>query len=223
MLKKMLNKLKGSSYSTEITEPYKKIQINIQQMKENVGKSMLVTSPQFQDGKANVTANLAAAFAKQGNRVLLVDADIRNPTLHELFQISNRFGVTDFLKEEQQSEFFIYKTPLTDLYVLPTGKVPKNPSNVFYSKKVENMLKRFERAFDVIIIESPPFLPTADAQIIAEKCDDLILVIKEDETKSEDLKLTIKQLQSSKRNVLGIIYQKTNHKKMLQFFNRERF
>ncbi len=144
-------------------------------------------------------------FAKEGKRVLIVDADMRKPTLHSIFDLANQYGLSNTLTKkvlylESIQETFIYR-----LYVLPSGPVPLNPSELLSSEAMDLLIKSLEQYFDVIIFDAPPLLPVTDAQILSNKCDGTILVINSGTVNRADALKAKSILQASHANILGVI------------------
>ncbi|WP_334117574.1 CpsD/CapB family tyrosine-protein kinase, partial [Ligilactobacillus sp.] len=142
------------------TEQFNTIRTNIEfSSADEQFKSIMLTSSMASEGKSTVSANLAVAFARQGKNTLLVDADLRRPTLNATFSISDPKGLTNFLTEKDApANSFIYRTTVDHLSVMPSGPVPPNPSELIGSRKMAGLIKGLESAYDIIIYDAPPLL-----------------------------------------------------------------
>jgi len=135
-----------------------------------------VTSCVPGEGKSTIVANLAVSLAQSGKKVLLVDCDLRKPTIHKKFGISNASGLTSLLLKESTLEEAIYKVDIPNLGLIPSGPVPPNPSEILGSKKMGKILEDFKSYFDVILLDSPPVLVVSDLHVLASTLDGILLV-----------------------------------------------
>lgn len=180
-----------------ISEQYRTIRTNIQfSAVDSTIRSLMVTSSGPGEGKSTTVANLAIVFAQQEKKVLLIDADMRKPTVHYTFQLHNNVGLTNVLTKQAELSKAINKTEQENLFVLTSGPIPPNPAELLGSKSMEEMLEEAYQQFDMILFDTPPVLAVTDAQILANKCDGTLLVVSsgntemEAATKSKELLLT---------------------------------
>jgi succinoglycan biosynthesis transport protein ExoP len=147
-------------------------------------KTLLVTSPHGGDGKTTVAYNLAVAFAQQGSRVILLDADLRNPDLHRLFGCEKSPGLGDVSPAGSHIEVdgLVQHSSIKTLYILPAGNRPELPSEFFSSATFDEVLEMCANRFDYVVIDSPPILRVTDAAIIAKKVDGIITVLRSQAT-----------------------------------------
>ena len=160
------------------SESYRTVRTNVQfsSLDVPVG-SIVITSAQSREGKSTVAANLAVTMAQAGKRVLLVDADLRRPSLHRLFGLSNRHGLTDLLLNERRAvEDLALDTHVPGLQVLPSGPQPPNPSEALGSRRMRQVLEEMRQIADVVILDSPPLLAVADGLVLGATVDAAILV-----------------------------------------------
>lgn len=139
--------------------------------------SMLVTSAYPSEGKTITATNLATVLAQGGDSVLIVDADLRRPRIHKSFKIDNAKGLTNLLIGEASMDEVIQKSPIENLYILPSGPIPPNPSELLGSKSMDELVEKLRGKYDRIIFDSPPMVAVTDARIIATKVDGCICVI----------------------------------------------
>jgi protein-tyrosine kinase len=196
-----------------ISEQYRTIRTNIQfsSVDESI-RTILVTSSGPEEGKSTTVANLAVVFAQQGKKVLLIDADLRKPTVHYTFQLENTTGLTNVLTKQTQLEKAVVETLVDNLKVLPSGPIPPNPAELLGSKAMEDMLVAALEQFDIVIFDTPPVLAVTDAQILANRCDGTILVVGSGKTQIEPAVKSKELLLSSKGKLLGVVLNRKNAK-----------
>jgi protein-tyrosine kinase len=196
-----------------ISEQYRTIRTNIQfsSVDESI-RTILVTSSGPEEGKSTTVANLAVVFAQQGKKVLLIDADLRKPTVHYTFQLDNIAGLTNVLTKQTQLQKAAVTTLVDNLSVLSSGPIPPNPAELLGSKAMEEMLEAALEQFDIVIFDTPPVLAVTDAQILANKCDGTILVVGSGKTQIEPAVKSKELLLSSKGKLLGVVLNRKNAK-----------
>lgn len=194
--------------NSTITEQYRTIRSNIQFTSvDKELRTMVVTSSGPSEGKSTTAANLAVVFANSGKRVLLVDADLRKPTVALTFQIPNARGLSNLLGDrESDSKDYAQKTSIENLWVMPSGPKPPNPSEMLGSKRMEEVITELTQEFDLIIFDMPPVATVTDAQILAAKTDGTLLVVRERQTKKQNLIKAYDLLKIAKANILGVVY-----------------
>lgn len=181
--------------------------------------SLMVTSPGPGEGKSTTIANLAMVLAQAGNRVLLLDADLRRPNLHKLFQLPNSIGLTNaLLQHGDHLDDFIQDAGHNNLFVLTTGPIPPNPAELLGSERMREMLHILQERYDVLLIDSPPVLAVADAAILSNQVDGLILVASAGETRFDMLIRAIERLESVGTRPLGIVLNKLTERKSGQYY-----
>jgi protein-tyrosine kinase len=196
-----------------ISEQYRTIRTNIEfsSVDESIN-SVLVTSSAPGEGKSTTVANLAVVFAQQGKKVLLIDADLRKPTVHYTFQTDNLNGLTNVLTKQSTIEMAVSQTYVENLVVLTSGPIPPNPAELLGSKAMEDLLEAAKQEYDVVIFDTPPILAVTDAQILANKCDGTILVVNSGKTVIEPAVRAKELLLSSKGKLLGVVLNQKNAK-----------
>ena len=200
------------SSKSPISEQYRTLRTNIQYASvDKELKSIIVTSPNPGEGKSTTIANLAIVFAQQGKKVLLVDADLRKPTIHYTFNINNSKGLTNLLMKQTTLKNVIQQTPVLDLFILPSGTIPPYPAELLESEAMSQLMDRLKVDFDLVLFDTPPILAVADAQILANKCDGSILVVKSGSTEKERAIRAKDILLNSRSKLLGVVL---NNKRM---------
>jgi protein-tyrosine kinase len=189
-----------------ISEQYRTIRTNIQfsSVDESI-HSLLVTSSAPGEGKSTTVANLAIVFAQAGKKVLLIDGDLRKPTVHYTFRLHNNIGLTNVLTKQSTLDSAANKTEIENLYVMTSGPIPPNPAELLGSKAMDELLENAQQDFDIVIFDTPPVLAVTDAQILANKCNGTILVVNSGKTEIEPAMKAKELLLSSKGKLLGVV------------------
>ncbi len=197
---------------------FRNLRTNIQfRNADSEKKVMLVTSTMPGEGKSYVSANLAAAFAQIDKKVLIVDTDMRKGRQYSLFNLHPRPGISNFLSgvvdqdfvgQKENIENYIQETDVDNLYLIPAGSVPPNPSELLVSNKMKNIIERLKEHFDVVIFDAPPSLIVADALILARLVDFNILVCAQNTTRMEDLNKSKMAIENVGGKVAGVVLNK---------------
>lgn len=202
-LRQLIAKINPNS---PISEQYRTIRTNLQfaSVDKELG-SILVTSAAPSEGKSLTVANLAVVYAQQGKKILLIDADLRKPTVHYTFRLDNLTGLSTVLVGEEEFTEVIQDSDVENLSVLTSGPIPPNPSELLGSKRMEQFLEDASQFYDVIIIDSPPVLAVADAQILANVVDGSLLVVRSGQTEYEAAEKAKEALERTTSKLLGAV------------------
>jgi capsular exopolysaccharide synthesis family protein len=189
-----------------VSEAYRTLRTNItfSELDQEI-KKIMVTSPQSGEGRSTTIANLAVTYAQENKRVLLIDADLRKPSLHQFFQKTNFRGLTSILVNQIQAADAIQETEIPNLFFLPSGNIPPNPSDLLASKRMRALIEQLETEYDLILLDSPPALDLTDAQILSTMCDGVLLVINYGKVKRQVAQKVLLHLEHVKARVLGVI------------------
>ncbi|WP_100405493.1 CpsD/CapB family tyrosine-protein kinase [Bacillus solitudinis] len=189
-----------------IAEQYRSVRTNIQfaSLEENLQK-ILVTSAGPGEGKSTTVANLAVVFAQQGKRVLLVDADLRKPTVHYTFQTPNTLGLTNVLTGQSTFEGSVSRTDVEKLDLMTSGPIPPNPSELLGSRAMSRFMEEASTAYDFVFFDTPPVLAVADAQVLANQCDGSIFVVNSGKTDRAGALKAKELLTQAQAKVLGVV------------------
>lgn len=189
-----------------ISEQYRTIRTNLQfSFVDDQLRSILVSSAGPGAGKSITSANLAVVYAQQGMKVLLVDADMRKPTVHYTFRLANLRGFSNVLVGETPLESAVERTDVDNLHVLSSGPVPPNPSELLGSKRMVEVLNTMKQFYDIIIFDTPPALAVTDAKVLSSIVDGSLMVVRSGETNVEGAKRAIDILKDSPSKFLGTI------------------
>jgi capsular exopolysaccharide synthesis family protein len=166
---------------------------------------IVVSSPHPREGKSTVTMNLAIALAQDGRRVVILDCDLRRPRLHQVFHLESAPGLTSFLAGGGELETIIKATGVDNLFLIPAGPTPPNPAELLNSQAYKNLLQELRGKFNNIIIDTPPTLGFADARVVAQQADGVLLVAKHQSTSREAGKLARHYMSQVNARMLGMV------------------
>ena len=188
-------------------EQYKLIRANLDfTLPENEKCPIIgVTSSMRGEGKSTTAVNLAYVFAEKGSKVLLIDGDLRIPSIAKKLQISSTPGLADLLRGKSKELFPFQSYLLDNWFVLPSGDIPPNPSELLGSGRMANVLNQLKEVFDYIIVDLPPVNLVSDAVSISKHISGMIVVIREEYTEKKELEKCFRQLKLSNVNVLGCV------------------
>ena len=185
-------------------ESYRSLRTGIQYSSfDKKYKTILITSSEPGEGKSTTSANLALSLVQSGKKVILIDCDMRRPSVHKAFRISDTQGISDVLVGNVKLEDSIVKSG--ELYILTAGSIPPNPSEMLESNAMTELLDRLKEEYDYVIIDSPPVQAVTDSQVLSTKVDATILVIKVEKTKKESVRNSIKLLKQVNANIIGTV------------------
>jgi len=202
-----------------ISEQYRTIRTNILfSVVDRPLRSLMVTSSAPAEGKSTTVANLAVVFAQQGKKVLLVDADLRKPTVHYTFRKDNHVGLTNVLTKQAPFQTAVKETDVDNLFVLTSGPIPPNPAELLGSSAMEELLAEAYKQFDLVLFDTPPVLAVTDAQILANQCDGTILVVHSGKTEIEAAQKAKELLINAKGKLLGIVLNQKKQKESSYYY-----
>jgi non-specific protein-tyrosine kinase len=167
--------------------------------------TILFTSPSADDGKSTGLANLGVVAAQAGRRILLVDCDLRRPTLQIIFDLANTEGLTTALLDPSSSDIPGQATPVSGLHVLTAGPLPSNPAEVLSSPRMDSVLSLCRQSADLVMLDAPPAGLVADALTLAPRVDGVIIVVNAAHTRREDARRIKSQLERVGARILGVV------------------
>ena len=169
-------------------------------------ETLVVTSAAPGDGKSTTLANLAVTMSQGEKRTILVDADLRKPSLHKLFGVSNNQGLTTMAVEDSAlAEPPLVETGLDNLWLLPSGPLPPNPAEILGSRRMEEIITALKARADVVLFDAPPAIAVTDAAVLGTKVDGVLLVIRAGKTRSEHAQRAKELLERVKVRVVGAV------------------
>lgn len=172
----------------------------------------VVTSPTANNGKTINSANLAISFAQMGKKTLIIDADMRNPSLNKLFGLHSKNGLSEILAGLTDN-ISVSKTDVDNLSVLTAGKIPPNPTELLASDRMDKLLGFVREHYDCVFIDTPPINIVTDATVFAQKTTGYIVIVKTDTTKVPEVKTAVQTLESIGSSILGFILNDANSDK----------
>ena len=206
-----------------ISEIFRTLRTNIQFMNSQKGaKTILVTSTVPEEGKTWISSNLAVTFAQAGKRVVLIDSDMRKGRVHKLFKTDYVPGLSNYLSgidmtgninkidsdDEEIIYKFIKKTYIDNLYIIPSGNYPPNPSELLTSETTIKMLEKLKEVFDVVILDGTPSLYVSDSIILSRIVDSTLIVVEHNVTKKDSLLKVKKAIENVGGKIAGVIVNK---------------
>lgn len=205
--------------SSPITEQYRTIRTNIQfASADRKIQTIVVTSSGPSEGKSTTAANIAVVFANSGQRVLLVDADMRKPTIHKTFGLTNEVGLSKVLSSNNSGLEMSRPSMVDNLFILTSGPKPPNPSELLGSTRMDQVIEEARHLYDVIIFDMPPVVTVTDAQIMASKADGTLLVVQENVTRKDTLMQAKDLLEMVQARVLGVVYNGAHNLKDQSYY-----
>jgi capsular exopolysaccharide synthesis family protein len=172
---------------------------------ESEPQAIMVASACSLEGKTTTTANLAITMAQSGGKVVILDCDLRRPKLHKIFGITRGKGITNLLLGKKDIKDSIYRTRIPNLYVIPSGPVPPNPSEMLGSRRMKELIEVLRKGFARIIIDSPPICAVTDAVVLAKSVDGVVFVIRANDSARDIAKNGVDQLQAVGAHMLGAV------------------
>ena len=202
-------------------EAYRSLRSNIEYSSfDDEYRAIVVTSSVPGEGKSTTSGNLALSLAQSGNKVLLVDCDMRKPSIHKKFKISNISGTAELLlrKESFEDVANCYNENLT---IITAGKIPPNPSEMLSSRAMAAFIKEMKNEFKYIILDTPPLQAVTDAQVLSTKSDGVLLVVRAGSTKREMVLNSVDLIKKVQGKVIGTVLNGVENKKNNYYYYGE--
>lgn len=198
---------------SSLAEAYRSLRTGLQfATSEGLPRSMLVTSSQPAEGKSTTAHSLAVSLAQIGLQVLLIDADLRNASLHKRLRISNEVGLSSYLSGAKLPEDVVQASETDGLVLMTSGPLPPNPAELLTGARMPSLLTLAAESFDIVIIDSPPIMGLADSPLLSRLVQATVLVIAANETRRSTARIALKRLQMARANVIGALLNKFDAK-----------
>ncbi|RKD23238.1 capsular biosynthesis protein [Ammoniphilus oxalaticus] len=195
-----------------VSEAYRTLRTNLQFSGiDRQLKRLMVTSTGPGEGKSTTIANLAIVTAQTEKKTVLIDADLRKPTVHHTFEIPNRHGLTTVITGQASAQEVVQSTTIPHLDVITAGPIPPNPAELIGSQAMTRFIEEVATLYDQVLFDTPPVLAVTDAQILASKLDGVIMVVNAGKTNKEMALRAKVQLENVQANIVGVVL---NNKKM---------
>ncbi|QGQ25406.1 polysaccharide biosynthesis tyrosine autokinase [Gimesia benthica] len=187
-------------------EAYRSLRTSLLLKTDRTGARVLqITSAEPGDGKTTTVSNLALAIAQTGRKALIIDADLRRPTVHKLFGINNAVGLGDVLAQEIDAQTSIRETRISNLSILTAGMLPENPSEMLMSRRFAEMINQLRNEYDYILIDTPPLVVVSDPSVIASTVDGVLLVVRIDKNRRGVIRKVQQIIQTNGIKITGLI------------------
>jgi capsular exopolysaccharide synthesis family protein len=190
-----------------ISEAYRTLRTNLEFTSlDKPIRSMVVTSASPEEGKSTTLANLAVAVAQAGKKVILVDCDLRRPSLHQIFDARNAPGLSDMMRDDAlMSQPPLQETAVPNLYLLPSGTIPPNPAELLASRRMSEVIAALQQRAEMVLFDAPPVIAVTDAAVLSSKVDAVLLVISAGKTKREHAKKAKALLDKVNAHLIGTV------------------
>ncbi len=217
-------KLTDKNVPFAVVESYKSIRTNITfALSTSEKKIFTVSSANPSEGKSTTSANIAIALAQGGNKVLLIDGDLRKSCQHKIFGIKNKKGLSTAISKMAALDECISKDVMEDLDIMTAGPIPPNPSELLASSNMENILDQLSERYSVIIIDTPPVNVVTDAMELANKVSGIIMVARYAKTTTDDIDNAMKKIEFAKMNMLGFILNDIKTGRSGKYYSKYRY
>ena len=194
----------GPFDSAVITEAFHTLRSNLLMRAAGGARTFLFASAKPGEGKSTISANLACTLAPLQKRVLLIDADLRRPSVHRFFEVSNEYGLTDVLQGSQTAAESWLPTP-HGVFVLPSGTPPEDPQVLLGSPKFEAVMAEARLEFDFVLIDSAPVLAVGDTLVLARQVDAVLMVLKYGGVSEADARLAVERVRTAHGRIIGCV------------------
>lgn len=187
-------------------EAYRTLRTNIQfSSYDQEVRVITVTSSRPAEGKSTIACNMAITFAENGKKVLLVDTDLRRPTVHKKFKLPNSLGIVNVIMNMELLHEVVHHDVTEGLDIITSGVIPPNPSELLGSRKFQRFIDEMRDQYDTIILDSPPLLAVTDAQVLTTLSDGTVVVVQHGVTKKDEISQAKELLEKVKGNILGVV------------------
>lgn len=189
-----------------VTEAFRSLRTELSFISpDNPLKSLLVTSGDKGEGKSILISNLAVSMAQNNRQVRVIDADLRRPVLHRIFNLPNHTGLSSFLSEDLGEEDIIQNTEIDGLSIISSGPIPPNPAELLSSQKMLQLLHREEEEVDLVLLDTPPVIIVSDAVGLSPRVGGVLLVVAARETARDKVRATRNKLEQVGANIVGSV------------------
>lgn len=212
-------KILNESAPFTVQEAYKTLRTNVQFSLAGKGaKCIAVTSATQGIGKSTNLINLAISFAQINKKVIVVDCDLRLPSVVRKLNLGSEIGLSNIVIGEVRLEQAIQRVPQYGIDVLPAGKVPPDATRLLESEEFSEVFNSLMEKYDYVLIDLPPVLAAADATILAKKVDGYLLIVRHNTSKNKEVREMINRLKFAKANILGVVYTGTDNEKKSGYY-----
>ena len=198
---------------SDLAEAYRSLRTGLQfSTSDGLPRSLLITSSQPGEGKTTTVISLAKSLAQIGLKVLLIDSDLRNASIHKRLHCNNEVGLSSYLSGAKQPEEVVQATDTEGLVLMSSGPLPPNPAELLTGSRMPSLLTLAGESFDIVLIDGPPIMGLADAPLLSRLAQSTMLVVAANETRRSTARVALKRLQIARVNVIGALLNKFDHK-----------
>ena len=199
-----MNLITLTDLRSPVSEAYRTLRTNLSFYSlDNPLRSLVVTSPASGDEKSVAVANLAVTMAQSGRRTVLVDCDLRRPSLHTFFNLSNDTGLTSMILNDDAKPP-LQTTSFDNLWLLASGPKPPNPADLLGSRKIDQLIEALTAAYDVVLFDAPPVIAVTDAAVLGAKVDGVLLIISAGKSRRDHAERAKETLEKAKVRIIGV-------------------
>jgi non-specific protein-tyrosine kinase len=200
-------------------EAYRTLRTNIQfSSLDKPLRTLLVTSTAPDEGKSTTLANLAITIAQSEQRVILVDCDLRRPSLHTLFELPNDDGLTSLILSQEDAPIPLRETSVPGLSLLTSGPIPPRPADILGSRRMETVIARLRAEADIVLFDTPPVVAVTDAAVLATRMDGVLLVFQAGKTSRDHARQARQILEKVKANIVGVVLNNAEVEKAYGYY-----
>jgi capsular exopolysaccharide synthesis family protein len=213
-----------SNLRSPISEAYRTLRTNLEFTSlDKPIRAMVVTSAAPEEGKSTTLANLAVTIAQAGKKVILVDCDLRRPSLHQIFNARNTPGFTDMMRDDAlMAKPPLQETEVPNLRLLASGTIPPNPSELLASRRMSEVIAALQQQADIVLFDAPPIIAVTDAAVLSSKVDAVLLVVSAGKTKREHAKKATALLEKVNAHLIGTVLNNVKGEASLyQYYSSE--
>jgi non-specific protein-tyrosine kinase len=207
-----------------ISEAYRTLRTNLEFTSlDRPITTMVITSAAPEEGKSTTLANVAVAIAQAGRKVIVVDCDLRRPSLHQIFDAHSKVGFTDMMRDDTlMANPPVQETCVQNLFLLTSGTIPPNPSELLASRRMSEVVATLQRQADMILFDAPPVVAVTDAAVLASKVDAVLLVVSAGKTKREHARKAKALLEKVNARLIGTVLNNVKGEASLyQYYSSE--
>jgi succinoglycan biosynthesis transport protein ExoP len=202
-------------------EAFRRLRTSISALDHNAPlRTLLVTSAEPREGKSTVVANLALALAQSGRNVIVVDGDLRLPTLHEIFDLPNEMGLSSILEQKATLDEAVQESNIPGVQVLTSGLLPPNPAELLDSPQMTALIEQLAQQFDIVLLDAPSLLAVTDAAVLAPVVDGVVLVVGRAQARREAVRAARQQLADVKANSIGVVVNRAEQDGRYTYYHR---
>jgi len=189
-----------------IAESFRALRTNIAYSSiDHPRRVILITSSDPGEGKSTIVSNLGVVMAQAGSRVLIMDCDLRRPVMHKIFEMDQQRGLTNLIAQDLEVGEVVRSTEVDGLFVINSGPIPPNPSELLGSQKMKDLLEKVGGQYDLVLIDTPPLNAVTDASVLASVVDGVIIVIKSGESRIDIARESKAQLEKANARIIGVV------------------